>query len=60
MSCHRPVEAVGILTKPKTPVKRGAKNPSGDKLLKQILARLDEDKAEAIVPINLHGQIGNG
>ena len=44
------------MTKPKIPVKRGAKNPSGDKLLKQILISLDEDKAENVVAINLYGK----
>ncbi|MEE9426790.1 MAG: ribosome silencing factor [Paracoccaceae bacterium] len=44
------------MTAAKKPVKRGSKNPSGDKLLKQILISLDEDKAEDVVSINLHGK----
>jgi len=38
------------------PVKRGAKNPTGDQLLKHILASLHADSAEAVVPIDLHGK----
>ncbi len=44
------------MTATKTLVKRGAKNPSGDKLLSKILAGLSEDKAEDVVSINLHGK----
>ncbi|MGR3292033.1 MAG: ribosome silencing factor [Paracoccaceae bacterium] len=44
------------MTATKRTVKRGAKNPSGDKLLKFILSCLDEDKAEGIVAIDLHGK----
>lgn len=44
------------MTATKIPVKRGAKNPSGDKLLSHILVSLDENKAESIVSINLHGK----
>ena len=44
------------MTAAKMPVKRGAKNPSGDKLLDFVLASLTDEKAEEIVPINLHGK----
>jgi len=44
------------MTATQIPVKRGAKNPSGDKLLKHILTCLSEDKAEDVVAINLHGK----
>ncbi len=44
------------MTAPKQTVKRGAKNPAGDKLLKHILTSLTAEKAEDIVSINLHGK----
>jgi len=48
--------AVRTVTAKKRPIKRGAKNPAGDKLLKHTLAGLKKDKAEDVVSINLHGK----